>query len=93
MRFDPGKAWPHPVLRPSSYGDDYPQGEFEVETEVVRVKGSTAVEVYASFELSLSKPDAYNSSTRDKARFALYSGSAPKTSFSRDDLPFNQTSR
>ena len=52
MRFDPGKAWPHPVLRPPSYGDDYPKAEFEVEIEVKRVAGSTAVEVYADFELS-----------------------------------------
>lgn len=51
MKFDPGKAWPHPVLRPPSYGDDYPRTEFEVEIEVKRVKGSTAVEVYAEFEL------------------------------------------
>ncbi len=69
MRFDPGKAWPHPVLRPSSYGDDYPQGEFEVEIEVNRVKGSTAVEVYADFELS--DPSLLQLVERDKARFAL----------------------
>ena len=69
MRFDPGKAWPHPVLRPSSYGDDYPQGEFEVEIVVNRVKGSTAVEVYADFELS--DPSLLQLVERDKARFAL----------------------
>ena len=69
MRFDPGKAWPHPVLRPSSYGDDYPQAEFEVEIEVMRVKGSTAVEVYADFELS--DPSLLQLVERDKARFSL----------------------
>ena len=52
MRFDPGKAWPHPVLRPPSYGDDYPHAEFEVEINVERIQGSTAVEVDAAFELS-----------------------------------------
>lgn len=52
MRFDPGKAWPHPVLRPPSVGDDYPEAEFQVDIEVQRVEGSTAVEVDATFELS-----------------------------------------
>ena len=52
MRFDPGKAWPHPVLRPPSYGDDYPHAEFEVEIGVERAQGSTSVEVTAEFELS-----------------------------------------
>ena len=52
MRFDPGKAWPHPVLRPPSYGDDYPHAEFEVEIEVERAQGSTSVEVTAQFVLS-----------------------------------------
>ena len=56
MKFDPGKAWPHPVLRPPSYGDDYPQAEFEVEIEVKRIKGallhdSTAARVVALFQL------------------------------------------
>ena len=52
MRFDPSKAWPHPVLRPPRYGDDYPHAEFEVEIEFTRSKGSTAVEVQAEFQLS-----------------------------------------
>ena len=68
MRFDPGKAWPHPVLRPPSYGDDYPQAEFQVEIEVKRVKGSTAVEVHADFELS--DPSLLRLIKQDKARFA-----------------------
>ena len=76
MRFDPGKAWPHPVLRPSSYGDDYPQAEFEVEIEVKRVKGSTAVEVYADFELS--DPSLLQLVEQGKARFVLLVR-APKT--------------
>ncbi len=69
MRFDPGKAWPHPVLRPSIYGDDYPHAEFEVEIEVKRVKGSTAVEVLADFELS--DPSLLQLVAHDKARFVL----------------------
>ena len=52
MRFDPGKAWPHPVLRPPSYGDDYPQAEFEVEIEVSKINNNSAIEVDAVFELS-----------------------------------------
>ena len=76
MRFDPGKAWPHPVLRPSSYGDDYPRAEFEVEIEVMRVKGSTAVEVHADFELS--DPGLLQLVERNKARYALLV-KAPKT--------------
>ena len=69
MKFDPGKAWPHPVLRPPRYGDDYPQAEFEVEIEVKRVKGSTAVELYAEFELS--DPSLIRLVKQDKARFVL----------------------
>ena len=76
MKFDPGKAWPHPVLRPPSYGDDYPRTEFEVEIEVKRVKGSTAVEVYVEFELS--DPSLLQLVKQDKARFALLV-KAPKT--------------
>lgn len=52
MKFDPGKAWPHPVLRPPNVGDDYPEAEFQVEIEVQRAAGSTAVEVDATFDLS-----------------------------------------
>ena len=52
MKFDPSKAWPHPVLRPPTYGDDYPYAEFEVETDLKRVQGSTSVEVDAEFQLS-----------------------------------------
>ena len=52
MRFDPGKAYPHPVLRPPDVGDDYPNAEFQVEIEVNRSVGSTAVDVAAEFDLS-----------------------------------------
>ena len=80
MKFDPGKAWPHPVLRPPSYGDDYPQAEFEVEIEVKRVRGSTAVEVYVEFELS--DTSLLRLVDQDKARFVLLV-KAPKTHFRR----------
>lgn len=69
MKFDPGKAWPHPVLRPPSYGDDYPRAEFEVEIEVKRTIKSTAVEVDAFFELS--EPSLLKLLKQDKAHFAL----------------------
>lgn len=52
MIFDAGKAWPHPVLRPPSYGDDYPNAEFEVDIEVKRVEDGKEVEVNVNFELS-----------------------------------------
>lgn len=52
MRFDSGKAWPHPVLRPRSVGDDYPDAEFEVEVQILGARGSTAIDVDATFELS-----------------------------------------
>lgn len=69
MKFDPGKAWPHPVLGPPSYGDDYPHAEFEVEIEVKRAEKSTAVEVNAWFELS--EPSLLRLLEQDKAQFAL----------------------
>ena len=69
MRFDPGKAWPHPVLRSPSYGDDYPHAEFEVDIEVKRVQGSTAVEVDAVFELS--DPDLLQLVADGSARYVL----------------------
>ena len=78
MKFDPGKAWPHPVLRPSIYSDDYPNAEFEVEIEVKRVKQSTAVELVACFELS--EPSLIQLLEQDKARFALLVRS-PKTRY------------
>lgn len=69
MRFDPGKAWPHPVLRPLSCGDDYPYAEFEVEIEVERVRGNTALEVSAQFELS--DPDLRRTVDKGAACYVL----------------------
>ena len=69
MKFDPAKAWPHPVLRPSNYGDDYPDAEFEVEIELKRTESSTAVEVDAWFELS--DPALLELVQQNKAQYAL----------------------
>lgn len=69
MKFDPGKAWPHPVLRPSSIGDDYPDADFEVDIELNRTKGSTAVEVDARFELS--DPALLELVEKNKAQYML----------------------
>ena len=78
MRFDPGKAWPHPVLRPLKYGDDYPHAEFEVDIEVRRAQGSTAVAVDVQFELS--DPDLLKLVAEGKAHYVLLI-KAPKTHF------------
>ena len=80
MRFDPGKAWPHPVLRPSSCGDDYPFAEFEVEIEVERARGNTALEVSAQFELS--DPDLLRTVEKGAACYVLLI-KASKTHFRR----------
>jgi len=85
MRFDPGKAWPHPVLRPPSYGDDYPRAEFEVEINVGHIQGSTAVEVNALFELS--DPDLLQLVAVGAARYVLLI-KASKTHF-RDLIESN----
>ncbi len=55
MKFDPGKAWPHPVLRPPKYGDDYPEAEFEVEIDLRVASGSTSVHLTVEFILSSQK--------------------------------------
>ena len=76
MIFDAGKAWPHPVLRPPSYGDDYPNAEFEVEIEFKAIKKSTAVELSVGFELS--EPDLLRLVADGTARYVLLI-KAPKT--------------
>ena len=78
MKFDPGKAWPHPVLRPPSYGDDYPRAEFEVEIDIKRIEGGIAVELAAEFQLS--DPDLLKLVETDAARYALLIRS-PRTHF------------
>ena len=83
MIFDAGKAWPHPVLRPPSYGDDYPNAEFEVEIEVKCNKDSTEVEVCAQFELS--DPDLLQLVEDGEAQYVLLI-KAPTTHF-RECIP------
>lgn len=78
MIFDAGKAWPHPVLRPPSYGDDYPNAEFEVEIQVTCVQGSTEVDFNVDFELS--EPDLLQLLKDGAALYALLI-KAPKTHF------------
>ncbi len=50
MKFDPWKAFPHPVLRIGS--SDYERVEFEVTFSVERIEGTTAIELVAEFQLS-----------------------------------------
>ena len=78
MKFDPAKAWPYPILRPRKYGDDYPDAEFEVEIEVKRAKGSTAIDVRVDFQLS--DPDLCRLVSQGEAQFVLLI-KAPKTHF------------
>ena len=80
MRSYPGKAWPHPVLRPSSYGTDYPAAEFQVEIDVDRDRNSTALEVVAEF--ALSDPDLLELVTRESAHYVLLVR-APTTHYRR----------
>ena len=55
MKYDPGKAYLYPVLRPGGEDRDYPHAEFEAELNVERIEGQTAVRASASF--ALSAPD------------------------------------
>ena len=87
MKFDAGKAWPHPVLRPSSYGDDYPYAEFEVDIDPKCVGGSTQVEVEVNFVLS--EPDLLQLVDTGAAYYVLLI-KAPTTHFReciRSDKP------
>lgn len=49
MRFDPGKAFPHPVLRPES--TDYPRAEFQADIRLSREQHSTHLQMEANFDL------------------------------------------
>ena len=69
MRFDSGKGWPHPVLRPPEYGDDYPNAEFEVEIDCRRDKGGVAVEM--TVEFALSDPDLLRLVDEDAAEYVV----------------------
>ena len=79
MKFDPGKAWQHPVLRPKSLcpeSDDYPQAEFEVDIEVDRIEKGMAVSLCAKF--CLSDPDLLDLVDKKYAKYVLLV-SSPKT--------------
>ena len=78
MKFDPNKAWPYPVLRPRSFGDDYPHAAFEVEIDIERIRGSTAVAVDTEFHLS--DPDLLGLVEQGAAHYVLLV-KAPKTRF------------
>ena len=69
MKFDAGKGWPHPVLRPPEYGDDYPNAEFEVEIDCQRDKGGVAVEM--TVEFALSDPDLLRLVQDDAAEYVV----------------------
>ena len=69
MRFDLAKAWPHPVLRPSEYGDDYPAAEFRADVQVSQNKTRTSVEV--TVEFNLDDPDLLGLVEDGTARYVL----------------------
>lgn len=78
MKIDPGKAWPHPVLRPPDHGDDYPHAEFQADIDPKRVQGGIAIELDAFFDLS--DPDLLRLVSEGAARYVLVIKS-PKTHF------------
>ena len=84
MRIDPGKGWPHPVLRPPKYGDDYPNAEFQVEIECRRAEGGYAVDMTAEFELS--DPDLLRLVHEHSAEYVLVVKS-PRTHFRKEFRP------
>ncbi len=81
MRIDPGKGWPHPVLRPREYGDDYPNAEFEVDIARKLAPGSIGADITAEF--SLSDPDLLRLVQDGAAQYVLLVKS-PKTHFRQE---------
>ncbi len=69
MKFDSGKAWQHPVLRPKRYGDDYPYAEFEVDIDVELDKRKGSVSLQA--EYCLSDPNLLSLVDREEAKYVL----------------------
>lgn len=67
MKYDPGKAFPHPVLRPDS--SDYQGSEFEVDIDLTRVEGSTALQLTADFVMS--DPDLLALIEAEQAEYLL----------------------
>lgn len=81
MRIDPGKGYPHPVLRPPEYGDDYPSAEFQVTIECKGNQGS--LEVLLTAEFDLSDPDLLRLVGEGSAEYVLVVKSS-KTHFRRE---------
>lgn len=69
MKFDLAKVWPHPVLRPPSYGNDYPDAEFEVDIDVSLTKDGTTVKTDVVFRLS--EPDMSSLIEQGSADYVL----------------------
>ena len=76
MKYDPGKTYPWPVLRPGGPDKDYPRAEFEAEIDVDRLNGRTAVRASATF--ALSDRDLLGLVEEGNARYVLLV-SAPAT--------------
>lgn len=69
MKYDPGKAYLYPVLRPGGADRDYPRAEFQAELDVDRIEGTTAVR--ASAAVALSDPDLLALVERGLAEYVL----------------------
>lgn len=67
MKFDPGKSFPHPVLRPDN--DDYPLDGFQVEVDFSQPQDSSAGLVSAEF--TLDEKTLRGLIERDQAAYAL----------------------
>ncbi len=78
MKLDPGKAFPHPVLRGGGVSSDYPKAEFQVSINLARIEGTTRLYLKAEFELSDN--DLKQLVTERKAAYVLLI-KAPKTHF------------
>lgn len=78
MDFDVTKTYPHPVLRPSTASDDYPNAEFQVEINMVEDKQTGELIIDADF--TLSDPGLLKLVERGDAKYALLAKS-PKTFF------------
>lgn len=69
MKYDPGKAYLYPVLRPGGADRDYPRAEFQAKLDVDRIEGTTAVRASAAF--ALSDPDLLALVERGLAEYVL----------------------
>ena len=67
MKYDPGKSFPYPVLRPRS--TDYQKVEFQVTCNIERVEGGTEISIVAEF--NLSDPDLISEVKFKRAQYVL----------------------